>query len=167
MNNEKESRSMSNRSLAGISTLQRREIQAPVMVRLLEALIAEIGYERAMAVASAAIQADAFQVGQAMAEKYAGNTIEHLLRLFKEEWAAEDALELSILEQTGEILRFDVTRCRYAEMYERLGLKEFGFCLSCNRDFSLIKGFNPRLKLIRTRTIMQGDRSCDFKIVTE
>jgi hypothetical protein len=150
-----------------ISTLERREIQAPVMAALLAGFIAEIGYDRAMVVASAAIQADALKAGKTMAEKYGSNTIDDLLRLIREEWASEGALELTVLEQSGRTLRFDVTRCRYAEMYDRLGLKEFGFCLSCNRDASLIRGFNPRLKLIRAQTIMQGAGSCDFQIVTE
>jgi hypothetical protein len=161
------SKTIKDGSASKISTLERREIQAPVMAALLAGFIAEVGYERAMAVASAAIQADALKTGKAMAEKYGSNTMEDFLRLIREGWADEGALELTVLEQTGRTLSFDVTRCRYAEMYDRLGLKEFGFCLSCNRDASLIKGFNPRLKLIRTQTIMQGAKSCDFRIVTE
>ncbi|MGH7364833.1 MAG: L-2-amino-thiazoline-4-carboxylic acid hydrolase [Candidatus Rokuibacteriota bacterium] len=35
--------------------------------------------------------------------------------------------------------------------------------LSCNRDFSLIEGFNPAVKLTRTRTVMEGTSHCDFR----
>jgi hypothetical protein len=56
---------------------------------------------------------------------------------------------------------------RYALGYDRLGMKEFGFCLSCNRDAALINGFNLRMKLLRTQTIMQGAEICDFRIVVE
>ena len=150
-----------------ISTLKRREIQSPLIAGLLAGFISEIGYERTMEVASAAIQADALRVGKAMAEKYGGNTIEVLHRVIRDVWAEEDAIEFSALEETDQRLGFNVTRCRYAEMYDRLGLKEFGFCLSCNRDASLIKGFNPRMQLVRTRTIMQGAEICDFRIVVE
>ncbi len=150
-----------------ISTLERREIQAPFMACLLAGFIRELGKEKAMQIASVAIQGDAFLVGKTMAEKYGGNAIKDLLRVIREVWSQDDALLFDVLEETRQKLSFDVTRCRYAELYDRLGLKEYGYCLSCNRDESLIKGFNPRMTLYRTRTIMQGAESCDFRIVVE
>ena len=58
---------------------------------------------------------------------------------------------------------FDVTRCRYAEMYRALGIPELGAVLSCGRDFALGAGFNPDLKLTRSQTIMDGAPRCDFR----
>ena len=66
-------------------------------------------------------------------------------------------------EQTDERLSFDVTRCRYAEMYRTLGIPELGDVLSCNRDAALIEGFNAGVTLTRTGTIMQGASCCDFR----
>ena len=150
-----------------ISTLKRREIQSPLLACVLDGFIAEIGYEKAMGIASAAIQKDAAQSGKLMAEKYGGNSIAELIRMVIEVWAEEGAIEFTILEETDQKLGFDVTRCRYAELYERLGIKEFGYCFSCNRDASLIHGFNPRMHLSRTQTIMQGAASCDFRITLD
>ncbi|MCX6035720.1 MAG: L-2-amino-thiazoline-4-carboxylic acid hydrolase [Chloroflexi bacterium] len=150
-----------------ISNLKRREIQSPLMACLLAGFISEVGYDKAMEVASAAIQMDAMRVGKTMAEKYGGNTIKVLHRVISEVWAEENALVFSILEETCQSLSFNVTRCLYAELYNRLGMKEFGFCLSCNRDAALINGFNLRMKLLRTQTIMQGAEICDFRIVVE
>ena len=120
-----------------------------------------------MAVANKTIQKDGMKAGRAMAEKYGGNGISDLLRVIGEVWAQERALEFEVLEKTENHLRFNVTRCRYAELYDRLGIKEFGYCFSCNRDEPLIKAFNSRMKLLRTQTIMQGDRICDFQIILE
>jgi len=150
-----------------ISTLKRREIQSPLIACLLEAFIDELGYEKTMAVASAAIQKDAIKAGKIIADKYGGNTFEQLRRVVQEVWADGEALEFNILEETNEKLSFDVTRCRYAELYGRLGIKKFGFCLSCNRDAALIQAFNPQMKLLRTQTIMEGADFCDFRIVIE
>ncbi len=150
-----------------ISTLKRREIQSPLLACMLDGFIKEIGYKKAMQVASAAIQQDAAKAGKMMAEKYGGNSFKELIRMVSEVWAEEGALEFSVLEETSQTLRFDVTRCQYAELYERLGVKEFGDCLSCNRDASLIRAFNPRMQLSRTQTIMQGASSCDFRITLE
>ena len=68
-----------------------------------------------------------------------------------------------MLEESDEMLSFNVTRCRYAELYESLGFREFGTSFSCARDFALIEGFNPDIALERTRTIMEGADHCDFR----
>ena len=63
----------------------------------------------------------------------------------------------------GEALEFDVTRCQYAEMYHRLGIADLGPLVSCARDAAMIEGFNPAIEFRRTRTIMEGAISCDFR----
>jgi hypothetical protein len=150
-----------------ISYLDRREIQAPIAACLIKGFINAMGRERAMEVAAEAIQGDAMLVGRKIAELYGGNTFTELIRVVREVWAEGGALEFDLLEETDQSLGFNVTRCRYAELYDRLGIKEFGFCLSCNRDAPLIRGFNPHMKLLRTRTIMEGADICDFRIIIE
>src|SRR5207249_10348298 len=78
-------------------------------------------------------------------------------------WREGGALEIDVLEQSPERLSFNVTRCRYAEMYRALGLADLGASLSCQRDFSLVEGFNPAIRLTRTQTIMEGAPFCDFR----
>ena len=150
-----------------ITTLTRREIQAPIFASLIRGFIHEVGYAKVMEVVSSVIEEDAIAAGKRMAENYKGNSMKEMVRILKEVWADEDALEYTILEQTDQRFSFDVTKCRYAELYERLGIKEFGCVLSCSRDEPFIKSFNPRMKLIRTQTIMQGGSVCDFRIVLE
>ena len=58
---------------------------------------------------------------------------------------------------------FDVTRCRYAEMYRDLGYVDLGVIFSCGRDWCFARGFNPDIELTRTQTIMEGAPICDFR----
>ncbi len=153
-----------NQPMPQLTTLLRREIQSPLVVTLIKELIQELGYDKAMEIAARAIQKDAWEGGRAMAEQLGSNGLSDLMQLVREVWAADQALELEVLEQSETRLRFNVTRCRYAELYDRLGIREFGYCLSCNRDAALIEGFNPHMKLERTKTIMQGATHCDFSI---
>jgi hypothetical protein len=78
-------------------------------------------------------------------------------------WQKDDALKMVPLRQTETDYAFDVTRCRYAEMYKEMGLEEIGHLLSCNRDAAFSEGSNPRIELTRTQTIMQGASHCDFR----
>jgi hypothetical protein len=84
-------------------------------------------------------------------------------RAIQSQWSAEDALSVEVLESTPTTFHFNVTRCRYAEMYRELGLAQLGATLSCNRDGAFCEGYDPALKLTRTRTIMGGASHCDFR----
>ena len=64
-------------------------------------------------------------------------------------------------------MSFNVTRCRYAEMYRELGMADLGGIFSCGRDGALSTGFNSRIKLARTQTIMEGASHCDFRYTIE
>ena len=78
-------------------------------------------------------------------------------------WKEGGALEMDVLEESADRLDFNVTRCRYAELYRSLGLADLGANLSCCRDFALVEGFNPEIELTRTQTIMEGAPFCDFR----
>ncbi|MBC8453335.1 MAG: L-2-amino-thiazoline-4-carboxylic acid hydrolase, partial [Chloroflexi bacterium] len=76
---------------------------------------------------------------------------------------AAGALEVDIIESNESRYSFDVTRCKYAEMYNELGYGDLGEIFSCTRDFEFCSGFNSDVKLERTQTIMQGASHCDFR----
>jgi len=151
-----------NVDLNDIGVLRRREIEARILAPLVEAFAGEFGRERVLEVARRVIVEIARTQGRELAEKVGTND----LRTFaatKEPWTRNGALEIEVLRGNDREYDFNVTRCRYAEMYRALGIPELGALLSCNRDFALGEGFNPRMKLTRTRTIMEGAPHCDFR----
>lgn len=142
--------------------LQQREIEAGVIAPLYRAFAAEVGEARAREILAGVIRELARQSGCAAAEAVGGNDLPHLRQAI-ERWRAGGALELTVLRDDAEALEFDVTRCRYAEMYRRLGLEDLGPILSCGRDGAMIEGFNPAVEFRRTRTLMEGATHCDFR----
>ena len=70
---------------------------------------------------------------------------------------------MDITESSDTQLSFNVTRCRYAEMYKQMGLGDIGDLLSGQRDGTFCEGYDPKLKLTRTQTIMKGASHCDFR----
>lgn len=93
--------------------------------------------------------------GAALAKAMGGNSMGHFAESLKY-WTRDQTLEIEVLEQTDERFFFNLTRCRYAELFRYLGIPDPGSLLSCNRDFSLIRGFNGRITLDRTQTVMEG-----------
>ena len=127
----------------------------------------EKGEALAVDIATRVIQELARKARQKIAESLGSNAIEDLARVVHEIWARDGALEITILEQTENIFVFNVTRCRYVEAYDRLGVKDFGLYLSCSRDGAFSEGFNSRFKSTRTQTIMEGAPHCDFHFKME
>ena len=149
-------------TLNDIGVLKRREIEARILMPVLEALGAEFGRERVFDVARRVIVDVARRQGRELAERMGGNSLTTFAAAL-EDWKKGDAYRMDVLRQDDERLDFNVTRCRYAEMYHALGIPEVGALLSCNRDFALIEGFNPDVRLTRTQTIMEGASHCDFR----
>ena len=142
--------------------LQQREIEAGVIAPLLRAFAAEVGEARAREILAETIRELARQSGCIAATAAGDNDLAHLKRAV-EKWTDGGALELTVLRDDAEAFEFDVTRCRFAEMYHRLGLADLGPILSCGRDGAMIEGFNPEIALTRTQTIMEGATHCDFR----
>ncbi len=145
-----------------IGVLKRREIEARILAPMLNAFAAEFGRERVMAIAKEVIVQIAREQGRALAQQLGGNSLEHF-RQGKEPWVKGDALQIEVRSASDTSYDFDVTRCRYADMYRALGIPELGSVLSCGRDYALGEGFNPHLKLTRSQTIMEGAPCCDFR----
>jgi hypothetical protein len=146
--------------------LQQREIEARIIGPLIRGFAAEIGEQQAIGIVKKVITDLARQGGAELAK----NLGEQSLKAFAgalDRWRENDALEIEVLEQSDERLSFNVNRCRYAEMYQALGLADLGGHLSCQRDFALVEGFNPSIKLSRTQTIMEGAKFCDFRFHKE
>jgi predicted hydrocarbon binding protein len=150
-----------------ISLLKQREIEAKIAAAIINGYAREIGRERAMQVAADVIQNLAREAGRQMAKLRGANTISELVLIVKEIWSEDKALEVEYLEESDSTLYFNVTHCRFVDLYGRLGLKEFGYYFSCNRDRAFIQGFNPQIKLKRTKTIMEGAQFCNFRFELE
>ena len=147
----------------GLSLVRQRAIEAGIAKALLEGFAEKIGRRPAMEIAGRVIRRLASETGRRLAAERGSNTLADLVNLIDEIWSADDALEIEMLRQTDNKLHFNVVRCGYAEQYARMGLKEFGFYLSCNRDGAFCEGFNPDIRLKRTQTIMEGAPFCDFR----
>jgi hypothetical protein len=145
-----------------LTLLQQREIEAQIVGPLIRAVIAELGETKALELVRGVITELARNSGAALAQALGEATLTAFAHGL-DRWKEGGALEIDVLEQSPERLSFNVTRCRYAEMYRALGLADLGASLSCQRDFALVEGFSPDISLTRTQTIMQGAPHCDFR----
>ena len=149
-------------TLNEIGVLKRREIEARIVAPLIECFAAEFGRDRVVELAREVVVDVARRQGAAFSRQVGADDLGTFADGL-EMWTREDALRIDVVERTDTTFAFNVTRCRYAEMYRALGVPELGEILSCNRDGSMIEGFNGSIRFGRTQTIMQGASHCDFR----
>lgn len=149
-------------TLNRLPILERRRIQAELAVPIYEELKAELGADRARRLIARAVRRAATEEGRRFAEEHGGPGGIAGFLSFQHLWDADGALETETVAKSEREYAYNVTRCRYAEMYRAMGAGEIGFLLSCNRDATFAQGYDPRIALTRTQTIMQGADRCDF-----
>lgn len=149
-------------TLNEVGVLKRREIEARIVAPLIERLGQEFGIDRVTELARDVVVSVAREQGDQMAEAMGGNDLSTFADSM-EAWTRGGALELEVVEESDGVFAFNVTRCRYAEMYRSLGVPELGALFSCNRDGTMVEGFNPDITFERTQTIMGGASHCDFR----
>jgi L-2-amino-thiazoline-4-carboxylic acid hydrolase len=145
-----------------IGVLKRREIEARLLAPIVDALGDRFGRPEVLEVIRNVVTEIARRQGRELATRLGRNDLQAYGKSV-EPWSRNDALQLHILDENESVLNFDVTKCRYAELYRSLGIEELGSILSCGRDATFIEGFNGEISLERKHTILQGSSACDFR----
>lgn len=147
---------------SGLGVLERRRIEAAVLGPMLHAFQERFGKYETRETAQEVITGIAREQGSEMAA-FLGNDDLVTFAANKDPWRKGGALEVEELERSRTVYSFNVTRCGYADMYRKMGFGDLGDIFSCTRDFEFSRGFNAKIKLTRTQTIMQGAAHCDFR----
>jgi len=147
---------------AGLPLLERRRIEAGVLVPIIRALQAELGVEAVNEVVARTIRGVARAQGVADRERLHVTSLADVAARLRHGPLGEGSLIVDVLEETPERFAFNVTRCKFKEMYEEMGAGDLGFLLSCNRDFAYFEGLAPGMRFTRTQTRMEGAPVCDF-----
>lgn len=145
-----------------ISMFEQRRIEAAILKHVYDTLKASHGVEIAQTTIADAVRASSIEQAKEFAAKVGGKTSIQTFVDRQSLWKLGGAMEMEVKEQTEMSYVFNVTRCKYAEMYRDMGLGEIGHLLSCQRDATFCEGYDKRMRLKRTQTIMQGASYCDF-----
>lgn len=146
-----------------LGILARRKIEAEIIKPIYDVLVRDFGKAQAQALIGEAIESAAIQAGQEFAKKEPKKADLRSFVNLQYLWEKDNALDVKVLDDDGQRYNYDVTRCRYAEMYHEMGLGEIGHLLSCARDDKFIVGYAPEVELTRTTTVMSGAPRCDFR----
>ena len=136
-----------------VPVLLRREIEALMIKPFLDAFEKELGRDKT------------YEIAKRQGADYAAELGENdMAAITKQEeaWTANDALEIEEKAADDCTLYQTIKRCAYVDMYERIGMRDMGYTLSCMRDEYFYQGFNPEMVMTRSKTLMTGGDCCDF-----
>lgn len=77
------------------------------------------------------------------------------------------ALDFEVVEDAAELLEYRVKHCLWAKSFRESDAGDIGYAMVCSADFAIATAFNPKLKLAREKTLMQGQDCCHFRYTME
>lgn len=138
------------------------------LVPLMHNLAVEFGPDHFAEALKRAVYESAFKSGQDTARQLECNDFAAYTALMRERSEfARHVLTLEIVEDTPRVMELRIAECPWAKTFREMGAADLGYLLICHRDYADCQGFNPRIALERSKTLMQGDEYCNHRFVWE
>jgi len=74
-------------------------------------------------------------------------------------------LTMEIIEDTDTVFEVKVTECLVADTFLQAKAGEIGNAAVCIGDYTFAEGFNPKIKMIRDKTLTLGNAYCNHRYV--
>ncbi len=84
-------------------------------------------------------------------------------KMTKKKFGVNQNFEQTFHELSPKEMRFDMTKCPYADIFTKYDCPELTVAF-CRGDDIVYGNMHPKLKWYRTKTIGDGDNCCNFKI---
>jgi hypothetical protein len=98
------------------------------------------------------------------------NDFATFVNLFVDNPQFKNTFTFDVVEQSNNVFEIKVTECLWAKTVRGLSqpnAAELGYASICYPDYAVAKAFNPKLKMIRDKTLMQGDAYCNHRYIFE
>jgi predicted ArsR family transcriptional regulator len=135
-------------------------------IRLAKSLEKEMGREKLLDFLMKDTQARGIQIGQQQAKRSPDTSFETYVKTFKDP-SYDKTLTKQVIEDTDTAFELKVTECIWASVFLQAKAGDIGYATVCYGDYSWAEGFNPKIKLIRDKTLMQGHEYCNHRYVWE
>ena len=103
--------------------------------------------------------------GRKQAQGSSDRSLKSYTRMFAnpEEW--EGLLNMKIVEDSEVAFEMKISECLQATNYIENEAEDIGYANVCWGDYAWAEGFNPKIKLVRDKTLMQGHCCCNHRYI--
>jgi hypothetical protein len=103
--------------------------------------------------------------GRKQAENSKDRSLKSYTRMFADPKMWEGILGMEVVEDTDTAFELKVTECIQAANYIEHDAADIGYANVCWGDYAWAEGFNPKIKLVRDKTLMQGHAFCNHRYI--
>jgi len=136
-------------------------------INMTKMFMKELGKEKVYKLTAQKTYEEGKEFGKEIMEgKKTLTSVEDLSLVFRELFSTpyfKASTDVEILDDSAESFNYNVSKCIWAHTFRKYDASELGYHMICFGDNGIAKGLSPNVKLVRTKTLMQGDNCCDFK----
>jgi hypothetical protein len=137
-------------------------------IPMMKAMAAEVGREKLVAMLKRASCAVAEHATRDQLKKNPKNDFATFAaELRKPNPFYERTTTSALVEDTPTSVGFRITECLWAKTFRAADAADIGYVTCCYPDVAAAPVFNPKMKLILTKTLMQGHDCCNPRWVME
>ena len=136
-------------------------------IELAKALTEEIGKEKTIALLKKHTAARMTKQGQAQAKRSPDTNFSTYVATFKDPETFKNTLTMEIVEDTDTVFELKVTECLWAKTYLDADAGDIGYASVCYGDYAWAESFNPQIKMVRDKTLMEGAPICNHRYIWE
>jgi hypothetical protein len=137
-------------------------------IPLLKFLTEELGKERLITLLKKHAEERGLEMGKSFAKQYGGGDFAALKKMFTPDSPNfKNVLTMSITEDTPNVHEIKVTECIFASTFLDADAGDLGFATICYADYNMAVGFNPKVKMVRDKTLMQRHDCCNHRYLLE
>ena len=138
------------------------------LIPVLQGLAVELGEDRFLEALKKVSYACALKAAQERARQLPANDFAAYVNPGGEPGRfGKHVLTRETVEDTPRAFELKVSECLWAKVFREMGAADIGYLLLCQTDFADCQGFNPKITLLRSKTLMQGDDCCNHRFVWE
>jgi hypothetical protein len=133
-------------------------------IRFARFLQKELGEEEVIALIKRATEERMREQAQADLKRLGASDFKSYISIFRDP-GMEASLNMEIIEDTDTVFEIKVTDCLSAESFLPSKAGDIGYAAVCWGDYSWAANFNPKIKLVRDKTLMQGQNCCNHRYI--
>jgi hypothetical protein len=135
------------------------------VISLAKALEKNMGKENAIAFLKKVRTEEMLERGKAQASEFPDDSLDSYVDQFRTRY--KNTLTMEIIQDSKKAFELKITECLWADTFRRAGAGEIGYAWICSGDYAWARAFNPRIRLVRDKTLMQGHAYCNHRYIWE
>lgn len=136
-------------------------------IPIIKSLANEIGKDEFIETLKRASSEVGAQWGRNILKILAKNDMASLVAWIKEGGSYKHFQTMEIVEETDKTFEVKVSECIFAKTFREADAADIGYAAICHSEYAWEYAFNPKIKFIRTKTLMQGHDFCHARWVLE